>query len=79
MKRLRFRTEDSLLKGTLHALGCQFSDHYDKTKERVIFEAEEDVTPYLERLEANELIGSKTLLQCCKSARSAIFIGRAGR
>lgn len=75
----KFRTEDSLLKGALHALGCQFSDHFDKSIGKVVFEAEEDIVPYLERLEANEPVGAKTLLQCCKSARSAIFIGRAGR
>jgi hypothetical protein len=69
----QFETEDSILTGTLTSLGCKFTSFYNKDRARVMYRTEEDVRPYLERLEANERVGSLTLLQNCKSARAAIF------
>lgn len=73
-----FTTEDALLSGTLQALGCKISPFLDKNRGRVMYRAEEDVTPYLARLEQNYAVGSLTVLQFCKAARSAIFSLRAG-
>jgi hypothetical protein len=75
----KFETEDALLSGTLEALGCKMTSFYDKYRGRVKYRSEEDVTPYLERLERDEPCGSLTQLQRCKIARSAIFSLKIGR